>query len=705
MFNQLPVPFDQIDQSTFNGNLPNGNDIVPNITLSQQMMQNQQVALQAIGYFRAIAQSTAQKTALHAFCYNLLSQNRFQNQIFTQWCQNLITFLELLIIAKGYNTKDGIEMACQRMYEAFMSMAWNEYKNAGLGPHVPNGMWQSLDKGLQLYTTIMQDNQKYLQHGAAAFQQQQFNGFNNNNGSFNSNNTGGFNNGGFNNNGTSGGNLPRINAGAVTGSFGNNNQRQTGMPLSGFGNNTNATSSAAGGFYDEPIVESKPLQPVEEISSDVYSQYPSQDYPPINQNSGPAPTMNSNFTQQQSQLDEVTDLPIPLNIDEVVIDPTYFQPVGHKLNLEDLFGLIFNPGGIEIRPAHRSGWDITLGDDMPYGISVDPGTCVLFHVRFPDGTVKEKSVEWTEPMNYLRHELNTELRRRAQRPNGIAVETSMPISTIGGDVVTSKDLEVIKSEVGLDGPITNPIIIDGFFSGSTDLEVRDAVLDTLSELLETEFSKDYPIPAHEYVSLNTHVLRLTEEEFDEIDALSKCADLARVALELKEMGEAGMDDHKYRFLAARLTKSVNRFMKENMSLNIDIDDYVTELPDLLDYLATNKGPRYVEIIKKGATDILRKAISVERTDAGFAVIDYTVNFQLGWNLDQLASLNIHSGKPVLVSVASHPTILESLRGMIKRQGAENIDARTLRLITADGAVLELIRGYLVDKAMLLKLVK
>lgn len=696
--NSLPVPYNQLDQSTFNGNLPNGNDRVPNIQLSQQMMQNQQIALTAIGYFRAIAQSTVEKSPMHVFCYNLLSQNGFQNQVYTQWCQHLVTFVEFLIAVKGYNTDDAIKQSAQRLYEAFMGMAFKEYP--ALQQVVPNGMWQGLQTAQALCQQIFNDCQKYQQGGIAAFQQQQqsFTGFNNNN------------NSGFNNNNNGGTQLPRIGAASVQSNFGSQPQQRVGMPLSGGGFDNNQHSGAANaGFYDEPIIQpTKALQPVEEISSDVYSQYPTEDYPPMNQNSGTAQQSHNNFTQQdfsQALTPEQEDMKVPLTVDEVVIDPTYFQPVGYKLNLEGLYDHFFNPGGIEIRPEHKSGWTVTFGDDAPYSIIVNPATHLMFHVRFPDGTVKEKAVEWSAQMEYMRHELNDELRRRAHRPSGIVVETKVPVATVGSDPITSSEVTSLIQDSNLAFTPDGPVILEQMFNGSTDMEVREAVNEAMSDLLGREFSAETPMPAVEYVSLATHYLKLTPEEFATIDELSKCADLGRVALDLKDLGEAGFDTSYYRFLNSRLTQSINRFMRENMSLNTEIDDFVSEVLELLDYLAQKKGPRYVEIMRKGANEIIRKAISVEDTDGGTCVIDYNVNFQLGWYLDELASLNVHHGKPVLVSVASHPTILETLRGMIKRTGPENIDSRNLRLITADGAVLELIRGYLVEKAMLLKLVK
>lgn len=695
--NQLPVPFNQLDQSTFNGNLPNGNDKVPQINLSQQMMQNQQIALQAIGYFRAIAQSTAQKTPLHVFCYNLLSQNNFQNQVWAQWCQHLVVFTELLIMAKGYNTNDAIKMACTRLYEAFLSGAFKEYANAGLGQVVPQQLWHGLEQGVGLYNQILADNQKYQQHGVAAFQQQQqsFGNFNN-----------GFQNNNFQNNNNQGsGNLPRINNSAVQGSFGQQRSGGNGIPLSNSYDATQ-TTTAMGGLYDEPIAQQKPLQPVEEISSDVYSQYPTTDeYIPMN-NTGPAAQTNSNFTQRPAYVEQQeTDLPIPLNIEEVIIDPMYYQPAGFTLDQDNPYGLIFNPGGIEIRPAHLSNWEVTPGDDMPYCISINPDQWIMFHVKFPDGTVKEKAIEWNEHMDYQRHELNVELRRRAQRPNGIVAESKVPVSTIGSDPQREDDIKSLQEDAGLKGNVEGPVILSTLFNGSTEMEIREAVNEAMSDLLGVEFTKESPMPPVEYVSIATHYINLDEEEYQTIKDLSECGDIGRVAADLKELGDSGFDTSYYRFLNSRLTKSINRFLRENMSLNVEIDDFVTEAVDLLDYLATNKGDRYLAIIKKGAHEILRKAISVEQTDGGTCVIDYNVNFQLGWYLDELSGLGIHNGKPVLVSTASHPVILQTLSGMIKRCGPENVNSRNLRLITADGAVLELIRGYLVDKAMLLKLVK
>lgn len=425
----------------------------------------------------------------------------------------------------------------------------------------------------------------------------------------------------------------------------------------------------------------------------------------MNTNSSPGQDFSSNFTPTHASSPEQEDLPIPLNVDEVVLDPTYYQPVGFKLNLAGLYDHFYNPGGIEIRLAHKSNWDVVLGDEMPYHISVDPSQYVMFHVRFPDGTVKEKATEWTEQMNYARHELNDELRRKSQRSNGIVVEMKVPVSTIGHDPITSDEVAMLVKDGDLKGVPEGPVILSQMYTGSTDMEIRAAVNEDMAELLGVEFSTEVPMPPVEYVSLATHYLNIDEDVFNLLDELSKCGDLGRVALDLKDLAETGFDSSYYRFLNSRLTSSVNRFMRESMSLSTEIDDFANEATELMDYLATRKGEHYLNIIKAGAHDILRKAISVENTDGGYCVVDYNINFQLGWFLDELSSLNIHSGKPVLVSVHSHPTIIETLRGMIKRAGAENVNARKLRLITADGAVLELIRGYLVDKAMLLKLVK
>lgn len=701
--NQLPVPYNQVDQSTFNGNLPNGNDRVPNINLSQAMMQNQQIALQAIGYFRLIAQSVVQKTPLHAFSYNLLAQNGFQNQVWQTWCQTLVTLVEILIAVKGYNTNDAIKKACEMLYEAFMSMAFKEYP--GIQQVTPQNMWNNLQVGVQLYNQISSDCQRYIQGGPAAFQNQNtgFNGFPNNNNGFNNNNN-------FQNNS---GNLPRINVGggnnngaAVTSSFGQSRQGSIGMPLN---NNAAGDTGVGGGLYDEPLVQAqKPLQPVEEISSDVYSQYPTESFPEMNLQSSPAPQHSANFTQSSVPVasnPEMEELPVPLNLDEIVIDPTYYQPVGYKLNMEGLYDHFYNPGGIEIRLAHKSPWEVTIGDMNPYRLLNDPEHFVMFHVKFPDGVVLEHNVKWTPQMEYARHELNDELRRRAQRPNGIVVESKHPISSLQGDPEREDEIALARKENDLPHRPGGPVIMSQIFNGSTDLEIKAAVIETLEDLTGETYGPENPLPPIEYLSVATHLLRLSDEEFAQLDELSKCKDLGRVALDLKDMQLAGMDSGYYRFLNQRLTRSINRFMSESMSLNVSIDDFANELGELLDYLSTKKGQKYLDIIRKGANDILLKAIAVEETDQGRAVVDYNLNYQLPWFLDEMTSLNVHSGKPVLVSNASHAGMQDVLRGMIQRVGPANVDSRNLRLITADGAVLRMIRGFLVDKAILLKLEK
>lgn len=695
--NQLPVPYNQVDQSTFNGNLPNGNDVVPNINLSQAMMQNQQIALQAIGYFRLVAQSVVQKTPLHAFCYNMLAQNHFQNQVFQQWCQTLVTFVEFLIAVKGYNTNDAIQQGATKLYESLMGMAFKEYP--ALQQVTPQNMWNNLGSAVQMYQQINNDCQRYIQGGAAAFQNQST-GFNN------------FSNNGVSNN-NGGGNLPRINvngggnSGAAVTSHFNNSRNAVGMPLN---NNAAGTASVNGGLYDEPLLQpEKPLQPVEEISSDVYSQYPTEEsYPEMNLSGSPAPQHSANFNQSSAPVAataEMEELKIPLNLEEIVIDPTYYQPVGYKLNMDGLFDHFYNPGGIEIRLAHKSPWEVTIGDMNNYHLLLDPSKFIMFHVKFPDGVVLEHIVKWTPQMDYARHELNDELRRRAHRPNGIVVESKHPISSLHGPAVQSDEITVARQDSELEYHPEGPVLLSQIFTGSTDLEVKSAVIEALEDLTGVTYGPGQPMPPVEYLSIATHYLKLTDEEFNLLDELSKCNDLGRVALDLKDLAMDGFDHSYYRFLNSRLTNSVNRFMAENMSLKVEIDDFVTEIGELLDYLNTKKGPKYLEIIRKGTNDILRKAISVEDTDGGRCVVDYRVNYQLPWHLDELASLNIHSGKPVLVSTATHEGVQEVLRGMIRRVGAENIDARNLRLITADGAVLNLIRGYLVEKAMLLKLVK
>lgn len=693
---QLPVPYNGIDPSTQNPNLPQGNDRVPQIQLTPWMNQNQQIGLFAIGLFRSVAQSAIGNSATHVAAYNLLSQNHFQNQLWPQWCQMVVELTEILIRGKNYQPDAAQKMAAQRVYEAFLGMTFNTYPQ--LQQVTDSKYWPGLQTALQIYQQVVNDINNFRQGGQQqpAFQHQTAYGtpggnqlppisFSQPQQTYNNNSYGG----GINNFQTSG-NGPAM---AHPSSY---HQPQVG-----------GSDSIGNSFYDEPA-PTQPLRPVEEISSDNTDYFGN----PIQQEQKP---MQSFTQQQQAPVIEETDLPAPRSVDEVVMDPTYYAPAGFKLDINRPFDVIYSPGGVETRPAQTVDWEVTVGDDMPWQQTADPSRFCLFYVRFPDGTVREKFVEWTQNMKYLDHELDAELRRKAYRPNGEVVASDTPISTIGGDAAPEADVALMVQDGHLKRSATPPVILATTFTGSTDLEVEMTVREELQNLLEVDFSKDIPMPAAEYRSTFLHPMNISKECFDKLSLIGDQEELSQVALMLRELvTQEILPVRYYRFINDRLTKAVNDVLTDGLTLNLDITDFCEDYLELEDYLTRKKGENMVKVLRGAYLNVLNKAMflmeTVESTDPDakpvYHIADNYINFQLGWTLDELSTQNIRSGKAVLISASAHPTLLESLRGMISRSvNNEEFVAGTMRVITADGVYLEVIKGRLVAKATLLKMVK
>lgn len=686
----LPVPCNEVDPRWFNNNLPQGNDCVPPIQLSQWMQANQQVGLMTIGLVRAMAQSAAPKSPTHCFVYNLLCQNGFQNQIWQQWAQTAVDFCEVLILMRQYNVQDAVNKAAQCTVEACMGVAFHTYP--ALQQVTPNNFWSGLQGAQQMYQQMTLDIRNLrsgnFQNG---MQQQQ---------QWPTNPTG---------------NLPPINMnqhqqqysghqnyghqvsgnGPAVSSYQPHNQYQT--------NNGATSGEVANSLYDIPVTEPvKPLVPKEEISTDYFGNSFHQE---------PAPMQTF---QNATPIVEETTLPIPTNVSEVVVDPTYYQPTGFKLDINRAYDLIWNPGGIEIRPAQLADWEITVGDDAPWAQLMDPTRYCAFLVKFPDGTVKEKFVEWTDAMNYLRHELDAELRRKAYRPNGIVVSSSTPISTIGGDAMNAEEVDSLVKDGHLKRETVPTVILPAVFQGSTDLEIEGQVREELSNLLEVNFNDDIPMPTVEYRSQFTHTLPIDHDAFIALGEFRVGKDLAQTALGLRDLATQGVISIRVlHALNDRLTKATNTLMADAMGLTIQIDDFCEDYLALEDHLEAKRGIAMRRTLQGAAETILNRALTLVATDNGeefsptvYHVVDNFVNHQLGWDLADLATLNLKSGKPVLISQLAHPVILETLKGMIARNNANReVFTGVLRLITRDGYYLEVLKGRLVENATLLKLVR
>lgn len=656
------------------------------INRSPWLNSNPQLAMITMATVRDMSYNASNTSAVHQTVFQAFANNNFQNQAWQQWCQLAVDFLELLITQRGYQPNAAINKAAKCTVEAALGATF--CSNQQYQQSTPQQMWNGMQQAAQMYQQ-MQADIRNMRSGGFAQQQQQYGG---------------------------GNQLPPINMGQHQQYHGQPQyQQQQSAQVSGYSatshyNPQPAYNTATGtsgnvesSLYDVTPAPVQPLQPKEEISTDYYGA-------PIHQEPAPMQTYN------QAPIAESTNLPIPTKVTEVVVDPTYYQPQGFKLDINRAYDLIHNPGGIEIRPAQLSDWEVTPGDDAPWPQLIDPNSFCLFYVRFPDGTVKEKFVEWTNSMDYLRHELDTELRRKAYRPNGIVVSSATPISTIGGDAITAEEVVSLVQDGHLKRSEVPPIVLPMVFQGSTDLEIEGQVREELSNLLDTNFKDDIPMPAVEYRSQFTHTLPLSGEAYNALIELADTKEnaLGQVAQGLRDLTKQGVISIRvFRALNDRLTKAVNGVMADTMGLTIQIDDFCEDYLELEDYLQKNRGEAMRKVLQGAARSVLNRAMTIIGTDTGseeeglvYHVVDNYINFQLGWDLADLAALNIKQGKPVVVSELAHPVILGTLRGIISRAN-ESSDKfiGVMRLITRDGYYLEVMKGRLVANATLLKLIR
>jgi hypothetical protein len=682
---QLPFPINQVDQGTFSPNLPFSNDKVPQLQLRPWQQQNQQLVLEAIGRFRGELQAAVNRTNMHTFAYNVMANGNFNNPQWTEWCGYVANLLEFMLVMQPQANNPQIAptkaaQTCKNFYLGQMAVAFPQLQQF-LNPQQMAEIQQyqmkfgNFQVDWRTYASgAMQQQPQYMQppqYGQSQQYQQQ----------------------------------PMMN---TMGSY----QMQPQQPQAMMNQLTVNTQAAVqpmqlnhlqqqmapagnmGDTYDVPQAEmAKPIQPVEQYGE------------PSNPLYGDQPAMQQQFQQQPVQQ---TDLPVPMSVKDVVMDPNYFVPMGVVINVLRPFDVIYSPGGVETRPAHLAaalGWVRTGGSNDPYEQSCDPTMYLRMYTRWPDGTVKESFVKWEDHqmLEYMRHEIDESLRAAAYRPDGEIRVTAVPISN---GVNGMKPLEeVMKLDLTDElTPVELPVELQGSTDMENEIEARQYIQENMA-LMEDDI-----IPCHEYKSSRTHLLDITPEVFEELREKTRLNDIMMFAKDLKQMTLDGkLPTRVFRFLNDRMTTGVNLFIKDALSIeNLDIDSFTDDMGALIDVLLGRYGQPTVDKFKAGTSLMFGKNLNLQFAETSnsataVAVVDAYINFQLGWTQAQLTDSALKISKePQLVSSLTHQVFIDVLKSIFKRHTKEELLKRRIRLITADGVYLEVFRGFIMDTAMLIK---
>ncbi len=720
---QLPVPYDRIDQNTFNQSLPQGNDVFPPVTPPPGL--DQQIMTQVASLFRTRLQNSAGKTPIHVFAYNLLSQNYFQNQRYLHWMQRTMDFTAFLIRAQNKPPQEAVEKAVNYIYTGMLAMIAGEFP--GIVQVLDQGVYNDLLAAGRDLEAINQDVQGFMQAPQGGPPQQAGYGQPSPQMGYGGGPQPGptmaygqpagqqlppvsASGGGFN--------QPQPNLGGAVAP----QPYQVGQPNVGYNHPQPAgpmsTSTPARGRYaDEPVVS----QPTPPQPAPTAAPAPSQPQPTSTWTAGQpvsSPMANiqvpnfGNATQVPPQQPEaasmMSDQAVPRTVEEIDL-LAYVDLHGSERPYDE----VHIPGGVVARPAHLSGWKRTRSDAKPYAIAYDPRTYILFHVKWPDETVEALLVEYVsvKTMDYLKHEIDTRLRGEKIRPEGKVIPTHHKMIDFDADPQPVEEVKHALDEGLMDKDALRPVILDGMFTASSDLENEETALEQVAEQLGLSRDELTRIPPHEYTSAKMHPLHIPEEGQNRLKALATTESLTGLAGGLVEAVNDGVLSRRYfRFFDERLTRMVNAALADNLGLEqVNIDSFVEDIEDLFEYLNDNLGSEFVTVLNDRTKGLLRLWLSLrhEEDEEGvdesilFLADEYT-NLQLPWTNEELASLNL-SDEPVLLSPTTHPRIMRVVKELIRRHDKNGtLLGRHFRLITADGVYLSVIRGWLVQDAVLLK---
>ncbi|WDS62268.1 hypothetical protein [Pseudomonas phage D6] len=689
------ICYNQVDQSSFNPNLPHGNDLQIAIQPTQwlQNPQAQQLLALAVGKFRLHLQSRSNRSCLHSWAYNQISQNRFQNQIWNQWVDHVAGFLEFLLVVQGQNnTPDGAtDKAAMTMFKCYLSTCVAAQPQLMQFVGNDQAAVNDIQKFSQVYGAIMQDIQAYRSGRMMAPQQQMYQ----QNGQMVSMQQPGM------------GQLPAI---GNTMQYGQQQMVQRApMQLSSMAVGSQSLSvqpamavhsvqgqGSTGMDYGipaaEPVQQPMAVQPAQPAMTPALN--PVESYG-VSVAEATAPVI-----QQPLVPVEELDRPIPTSARDVILDPDYYTPQGVTIDRERPYDYVYSPGGVVTRPAYQVDWQVTRNDTFVYTQMVNPEKFIRFYTKWPDGMVQESIVEMNEMMDYMRHEIDADLRGAAYKPDGEVRVTALKVST---EINNMLPIEQVKELQLVDE--TQPVKMTVDFQGTTDMENEVESRKVLRSMLG--LSKEAKLPSHEYASTRTHLIDIDQDCFDALMTSLDTNDLQQIAKDFALANRQGLlPDRVFNFINERLTQETNSFLKDAMSMDIDIDDFIEDITPLFDELNTNYDAKYIKLLKEAASLILARAVQLHRTveedgEVVFSINDSFVNLQTGWVLADLTDSKLNS-EAQLVSSYTHQALIDAIKGMYKRASeAERILSR-FRVVTLDGAYLEFFKGVLVQSAFMFK---
>lgn len=701
---QFPYPVDRPLEGTLNHQLPQGNDVFPELQVPPELVD---YAPLVVSQFRAALQQGIQKGPLHTLAYNIAADGYFRNNNtpnFAGHCQGALDATNYLVNVEGHQPQEAVRRAVVYIYNGFLATVLSHYPAlaSGIDQRLPDSLKQAYDDYQGLIAAITENgltNGRSYQGpvgGGNPYAQQR---------------------GGGNPYAQQGGNYtvgdpPRgfqqptapgpIQTGAGPGATPYPNQPHRAPAPHPQGQATASLQRQSSGQTNPVGRASLRSHGGAEISS--FQTAPD----------GPVTkTNNKGFEPLTSKgADMTTPTPEPATptadecavtrLQDIVINTRYSVSEDSSRPLDKLV----YPGEVVVIPAHLS--PAKPADTL----AVDPREQIAFHVFWPDNLVETLYVDIAEQphMEYLVHEIRRELLPSSRLNDGKVVP-----NTRGFEKLATREPKVKKSSIEEEPAriaVTEPYSVDGMFTASTAMENEEEAYRQLLEQYPALRDEKPESLAYEYRSARLHPLSLPSEEAETIlRTLTSAETLPNLATGLIEaVNDGHLPLRQFRLLNERLTTGFNTMLADNLSIDdLFIENFVDDVEGCLAIVENEESPELVEIIHNRTPEFLGRWFCIEYAPDMLAgedqpreylcLIDEAINLQVAFTLDDLVTLRV-GDDPVLVKASTHPRLAKLFRDQLKRHKGTTSSA--VRVITADGVYLEIMFGWAVENAVLVK---
>jgi len=369
---------------------------------------------------------------------------------------------------------------------------------------------------------------------------------------------------------------------------------------------------------------------------------------------------------------------------------------------------ILMENGVQIRPAFKSGWNVTFDFEKPRTPYYNPQTHFLFHALSLDGKVSELIVDRTAEMDkYLDFELDPALRRIAESELKSREEKSAQLWKTVESLKLYPDRPLATSNpVGEDGEELEVVVQPKAISPTTSLAQavkRDLIQMRLNNPKDAD--KGFEV-YHDRLELSSSLVEDRQALYGLVNAesFSKLHELLSKMLPSDGLRVA---------VNQRITSAVNRALAEEMGLTgWSISSFVDDIGDLLKFLKEDYGDRAVEALGNVEPALLGSYLTVvEEADLeeAAAMFDLTNSEKLLLWTERCSTtylpvnfeeLSLPVGNGMLVTQAHHSGLYQSLSAIFGRTEDFPRTYMDRYIVTANDVVLKMVRGAFNPEAIL-----